>query len=106
MENEEELNVDQGIVGEEQKSKENSHYNLQDDLDAIGAAFAGNFESNPNARNSDEAFGFDSFLNAELEEILCQEDHAMYNGEPKKVIEENPVEQLRWFPLKKQDGKF
>jgi hypothetical protein len=106
MENEGELNVDQGIVGGEDTSAENSPYNLQDDLDAISAAFAGIVEPNPTAGNTDKEFGFEDFVNAELEEILCQEDDAMYGGKPNEVVQEDPVERSRWFPFKNKMVSF
>ncbi|PLW45477.1 hypothetical protein PCASD_05924 [Puccinia coronata f. sp. avenae] len=73
---------------------------LNDDLDAISAAFAGLFEPNVTARNNHEEFGFKDFVNAELEEILCQEDNTMYDGEPNKVVQETPSKRSRWFPFK------
>jgi hypothetical protein len=106
MENEGELNVDQGIVGGEDTSAENSPYNLQDDLDAISTAFAGIVKPNPTSGNTDKEFGFEDFVNAELEEILCQEDDAMYGGKPNKVVQEDPVERSRWFPFKKKMVSF
>ncbi|PLW26386.1 hypothetical protein PCASD_25972 [Puccinia coronata f. sp. avenae] len=100
MENEGELNVDQGIVGGEDTSAVNSPYNLHNDLHAISAAYAGIVEPNPTSGNTDEEFGFEDFVNAELEGILCQEDDAMYGGEPNEVVQEDPVERSRWFPFK------
>ncbi|PLW49174.1 hypothetical protein PCASD_02962 [Puccinia coronata f. sp. avenae] len=69
---------------------------LNDDLDAISAAFAGLVKPNVTAGNNHEEFGFNDFVNAKLEEILRQEDNAMYDGEPNEVFQETPAKRSRF----------
>ena len=76
--------------------RENNH---QDDLDAMAAT--ARLQELPffTRLNIDDEISLQDLIDAELEEILRQEDAAMFDGPGHQEEEVDPAEAAKWFPF-------
>jgi hypothetical protein len=94
---------------EDEISEENPEtYNLEDDLDALYSAER-DIESKISATiNLNNKIEIEDLINAEIEEILCHQDNAVFEGddyvlegsESDQNDQKNKEEKSRWFPFK------
>ncbi|OAV86893.1 hypothetical protein PTTG_29680, partial [Puccinia triticina 1-1 BBBD Race 1] len=80
-------------------SKNRETYNHQDDLDAMAAT--ARLQELPffTRLNIDDEISLQDLIDAELEEILCQEDAGMFDGPGHQEEEVDPAEAAKWFPF-------
>ncbi|OAV88756.1 hypothetical protein PTTG_28932 [Puccinia triticina 1-1 BBBD Race 1] len=80
-------------------SENRETYNHQDDLDAMAAT--ARLQELPffTRLNIDDEISLQDLIDAELEEILRQEDAAMFDGPGHQEEEVDPAEAAKWFPF-------
>ncbi|KAA1064902.1 hypothetical protein PGT21_018913 [Puccinia graminis f. sp. tritici] len=97
----EETNPQQEVQDNMDNEEDEDTYDIQADLDAMGAAARFLLPNESSDINLNDEIGLDDLIDAELENILRNEDTVTFDGLADEDDRDNdPVENSRWFPFR------